>query len=69
MPPNSICDLPWIELRPAGEVGVEALDPAVVERQHVVLDRLDQEEALQLVQLLGLFASAMSWACVQSSGA
>ena len=42
------------ELRAAGEVGVEALDAAVVERQHVVAGRLDQEQPLQLVQLLGL---------------
>ena len=35
-----------------GEVGVEALDAAVVEREHVVLRRLDQEQALQLGQLL-----------------
>ena len=54
MPPNSSCELPLIELRPAGEVGVEALDPAVVERQHVVLGRLDQEQPLELVQLVGL---------------
>ena len=40
------------ELRPPGEVGVEALDAAVVERQDVVLRRLDQEQPLQLAQLL-----------------
>ena len=38
------------ELRPAGEVGVEALEAAVVERQHVVLPGLDQEQALQLAR-------------------
>ena len=37
MPPNSSCELPRIELRAPGQVGVEALDAAVVERQHVVL--------------------------------
>ena len=40
------------ELRPAGQVGVEALDPPVVERQDVILDGLDQEEPLQLGKLL-----------------
>ena len=39
------------ELRPAGDVGVDALEAAVVERQDVVLDRLDQPEPLQLGQL------------------
>ena len=39
--------------RAAGEVGVEALDPAVVERQHVVLARLLHEQRLQLLELLG----------------
>ena len=38
------------ELRPAGEVGVEALEAAVVERQDVVLRGLDQEEPLQLAR-------------------
>ena len=46
--------MPLDQLRPAGEVGVEALDAAVVQRQHVVLGRLEQEQPLQLVQLLGL---------------
>ena len=54
MPPNSSWRLPLDELRPAGEVGVEALDAPVVERQHVVLRRLDQEQALQLGELLRL---------------
>ena len=40
------------ELRPAGEVGVEALDAAVVERQHVVLARLLEPELLELRELL-----------------
>ena len=39
--------------RSAGELRHEALDPPVVERQHVVLDRFDQPQPLQLVQLLG----------------
>ena len=54
MPPKRICELPRDQLRPAGEVGVEALDPAVVERQHVVAHRLDQEQPLQLGSSLGL---------------
>ena len=41
MPPKSSCELPWISVGPPGEVGVEALDAAVVEREHVVLARLD----------------------------
>ena len=40
------------ELRPAGEVRVEALEQAAVEREHVVLDRFDQEQPLKLVQFL-----------------
>ncbi len=36
----------------AGQVGIDALDLPVVERQHVVLDRLDQPQPLELVQLL-----------------
>ena len=39
--------------RPAGQLGNEALDLPVVERQHVELDRFDQPQPLQLVQLLG----------------
>ena len=38
--------------RPAGEVGVEPLGRADVERQHVEPGRLDQEQPLQLGQLL-----------------
>jgi hypothetical protein len=45
--------LPWISCgRPARSV--EALEAAVVERQHVVAGRLDQEQALQVAQLVGL---------------
>ena len=40
------------ELRPADELGVEALDAAVVEREHVVLAGLLEPELLQLGQLL-----------------
>ena len=46
--------MPADELRPAGEVGVEALVAPVVEREDVVLPGLDEEQALQLAQLLGL---------------
>ena len=42
------------QLRPSGKVGVESLDPAVVERQDVVLPRLLEEQGLQLRELLGL---------------
>ena len=38
--------------RPAGGVRVHLLDHPVVERQHLVARRLDQPEALQLVELL-----------------
>ena len=38
----------------AGDVRVEALDAPVVEGKHVVLDRLDQPEALKLPQLVGV---------------
>jgi hypothetical protein len=41
------------QLRTARDVGVEPLRHAVVDRQHVVSDRLDQEQALQLAQFLG----------------
>ncbi len=41
------------ELGAPGEVGVEALDATVVERQHVVLLRLLEPELLQLGELLG----------------
>ena len=51
MPPKSSWVLPLIELRPSGEVGVEALDAAVVEGQHVVLGRLDEEQTLELGEL------------------
>ena len=52
MPRNSICVLPRDELRPAGDVGVDALVAAIVERQDVVLHRLDQPQPLQLGELL-----------------
>ena len=40
------------ELRPSGDVGVDPLEAAIVERHDVVLHRLDQPEPLQLGQLL-----------------
>ncbi len=46
--------------RAAGRLGQAALDEAVVERDDVVLDRLDQPQPLQLVQLLRCSA-ARSW--------
>ncbi len=42
------------ELRPPGQVRVEALDAAVVERQDVVLAGLDEEQPLEMGQPLGL---------------
>ena len=45
--------VPLDQHRPAGEIRVEPLRQVVVERQHVVARRLDQPQALQLVQLLG----------------
>src|ERR1039458_9136273 len=41
------------QLRTAGDFGIEALSLAVVDRQHVVADCLDEKQALQLAQLLG----------------
>jgi hypothetical protein len=40
--------------RPAGHVRVEPLGPAVIQREHVVLGHLDQEQPLQLMQFLRL---------------
>ena len=54
MPPKRSWDVPAYELRTAGHVGVEALEAPVVERQDVVLPRLDQEQALELGQLVRL---------------
>ena len=42
------------QLRTTCDLGIEPLQLSVVERQHVVPDRLDQPKALQLAQLLGL---------------
>ena len=68
MPPKSSCDVALDELRPAGQVGVEALDPSVVEREDVVLARLDHEQPLQLVRASAGFSAARSCAWVQSIG-
>ena len=65
MPPKSSWELPLISVGPAGEVGVEALDAAVVERQHVVLARLLHEQRLELGSFSGISA-ARSCAWVQS---
>ena len=54
MPPKRSWRVAPDQLRPSREVGVEPLDPAVVEREDVVLRRLDQEEPLQLGELLRL---------------
>ena len=42
------------QLRTPRDVGVDALEAAVVERHDVVLDGLDQPESLQLGELLGI---------------
>ena len=38
-----------------GHVRVEPLDPPVVQRNNVVLDRFDQKQPLQFLKLLGVF--------------
>jgi hypothetical protein len=40
----------------AGDVGVESFPDPVVEGEHVVAGRLEQEQALEFGQLLGLLA-------------
>src|SRR4051795_6652576 len=55
-PPVEDLGLALDEDRSTREVGVEALDPAVVERQHVVLDGLDQPKALKLRELVGVLS-------------
>ena len=52
MPPKRIWRLALDQLRPAGEIRVEALERPIVERQHAVLRRLDDEETLQFGELL-----------------
>ncbi len=66
IPPKNCCDVAPDERRTPGDVGVEALDAPVVQRQHVVLDRLDEEQPLQFVQLLADSPCARSCAWVQS---
>ena len=44
--------IPLDQHRPAGEIRVQPFGDIVVQRQHVVAGRLDQPQALQLVQLL-----------------
>src|SRR2546421_9964319 len=39
--------------RPPRDLGQDSFELSIVEGQHIVPGRLDQEEALQLVQLLG----------------
>ena len=50
---------------PPGHVRVEPLDQAVIQRQDVVLGRLDEEQPLQLAQLVRLCPDK-SWAWVKS---
>ena len=56
------------QLRPSGEVGVEPLEPAVVERQHVVLRRPRSGTAAAARASFSGCSAARSCACVQSSG-
>ena len=46
--------MPVTSWGPAGDVRVEALEATIVEREHVVFRGLDQEQALQIAQLVGL---------------
>jgi hypothetical protein len=39
-------------VRAAGDVGIDPLEAAVIERNHVVLDRLDEPEPLQFSEFL-----------------
>ena len=43
------------QLGPAGQLGQEAFHPAIVEWEGPVLDRLDEEQPLEVVELLGMF--------------
>ena len=54
MPPNNNWEGPFGHRGPAGQLRVEPFDAAVVERQHPVLDRLDQEQSLEGGQLVGV---------------
>ena len=55
------------QLRTAGDVGIDALEAAVIERHDVVFDGLDEPEPLQLGQFLGILCARLC-AWVQSSG-
>ena len=57
MPGNSTWRLPRDQLRPPGDRRVQALVSPVVDRQHVVLHRLDQPQPLQRRQLSGISAA------------
>ena len=52
MPPNEQLALAPHQRRTSGQVRVEAFHATVVERQHVVLRRLEEELALQVGQLV-----------------
>ena len=45
---------PGDQLGPSGQHGQEALHPTVVQGQGAVLDRLDEEEALEVAELVGV---------------
>ena len=60
--------LPWTSVgRPARSELKRSTRP-VVEREHVVLDGLDQEQPLQLARACRACSAARSWAWVQSLG-
>ena len=69
MPGKNSWEVPVDEGRPPGQVGVEALAAAVVERQHVVLHRLDEPQPLELGQPLGLLGGEVARLAEVAGGA
>ncbi len=57
MPGNSSWLFPRISCGPPGEIGIEALDSAIVQRHHVVFDGLDEPQPLHVGELLGILRS------------
>ena len=51
------------ERRPARQIGVEAFDAAIVQRQHIVLDRFDQELALEFLEHRGILCRDVMRLC------
>ena len=67
MPPKSRCRLPFTSIGRPAIFASKPLRDAVVERQHVVPGRLDQEQPLQLVQAARGAAAETSSNWVQST--